>query len=511
MKKTVVLVVLDGWGRGKTDESNPVYTAKPENIQFLEQNFPHTSLQASGISVGLPWGETGNSEVGHLTLGAGKVLYQYYPKITIAIKNEEFFKNDALMGAFSHAKKNKSAVNFVGLLSKGNVHASLEHLLALIQMANKEEVPFKLHLFADGKDTAPRLLESNLALIPQDKLATLIGRYYALDREGNWDLTKQTYDSMTDGKGKLLTAEETTEYIKNFFTTSKSEEFLPPLRFGGEEKNIVDGEAVIFFNFREDSIRQIASAFIDPSFSHFPVKDFSNLYVATMTPYSESFKAPVAFPPDKVENCLGKVLSDAGLNQLRLAETYKYAHITYFFNGFKEEPLANEYRVVIPSTAIPHPDEHPEMMARAITARLLSALTEHSFDFILVNYANPDTIAHTGNFKAAEETVKLIDEEIGKIYKTSLESGSYLIITSDHGNIERLVNPASGRIETQHDPNPVPFYLVHPDFQGKKFEDQDNPQNTLGILSDVAPTILALFGLPTPPEMNGENLLKKLV
>lgn len=510
--RTIVLIVLDGWGLGREDESNPVHMVRPQTFKWLQENYPVTSLQASGISVGLPWGEVGNSEVGHLTLGAGKVVYQYYPRITLAIRDKSFFENAALKDAFAHANKNNSAVNLVGLLSKGNVHASIEHLEALIKMAEQDGVPqVKLHLFADGKDMSPHTLEDMLKLLPQDKLATLTGRYYAMDRESNWNLTEETYKAMTAGGGVDASA-NFAEVLKANYDRGLNEEFLPPLRFGGEEKNIKDGDAVIFFNYREDSIRQLASSFVDPAFDKFARTDFRNLHVATMTRYKEEWTVPVAFAPDTVKTPLGKVISDAGLTQLRLAETYKYAHVTYFFNGYEEPPYPNEYRVVIPSEPIPHPDEHPEMMASAITDRLIEAIQGRGFGFILVNYANSDAIAHTGNYKASEEAVRVLDRELARVMKIAVNPDTVVLITSDHGNIEELLDPMTGRAETQHDPNPVPLYLVGDEFRGRKFMNQNNLRGeTLGILSDVAPTILEIMKIPKPEEMSGESLVSDLI
>lgn len=515
--RKVVLVILDGWGIGRNDESNPIYKVRPPTLARLASEYPVTSLQASGIAVGLPWGEVGNSEVGHLTLGAGKVLYQYYPKIALAIRDGSFFDNKVLKDAFAHAKKNSSAVNLVGLLTKGNVHASLEHLEALIKMADREGVPVKLHLFADGKDSPPKTLEEFLKVLPKDKLATLIGRYYAMDREGNWNLTEETYKLLV-GEGAATADPEAV--IKANYGKGLDEEFLPAIRFGPPSpnasasqagKSIADGDAVIFFNFREDSIRQLAAAFVENDFDKFPRKNFSNLRVATLTCYKESFTAPVAFGADKVEHPLGKILSEKGLVQLRLAETYKYAHVTYFFNGYAEAPFPNENRVVIPSESIPHPDEHPQMMAPAIADRLIEAVQGQAFDFILANFANPDAIAHTGNYRAVEETIRIVDHELERIV-AALPEETVLIITSDHGNAEELINPMTGRIETQHDPNPVPLYLVGQEFHGRRFPNQDRlAEETLGILSDVAPTILELFGIEKPPEMNGESLLRNLI
>lgn len=509
-KKTVILVILDGWGIGRDDESNPIHVANPKNLQWLKENFPMTSLQASGIAVGLPWGEVGNSEVGHLTLGAGKTLYQYYPKITTAIRDKSFFENPALLGAFLHAKKNNSAVNLVGLLSKGNVHASLEHLQALLDMAEQKSFSnVQLHLFADGKDCQPKTVLEFLKEIPQEKLATLTGRYYAMDRNNNWRLTEVAYQNLTGQGGKVVN--DPTPDIEATLAKGLTEEYLPPLRFG-DEKSIHDNDAVIFFNFREDSIRQLAEAFIVKNFASFPVRQFQNLYFATMTHYEDQFSVPVAFQADNVEMPLGRVLSEAGKNQLRLSESYKYAHVTYFFNGYREEPFKNEYRALIPSISTPKPEEHPELMAGPITDRLLEAAQSLAFDFILVNYANGDTIAHTASYDASIKAVEVIDEQIGRLLKVAVRDEIALLITSDHGNVEEVLNPQTFLPESQHDFNPVPLYLVAPEFRGRKFLNWKNIENeTMGSLADVAPTILELFGVTKPPEMTGRSLLEGLV
>ena len=509
-KKIAILIVLDGWGIGGHGESNPIYMVKPPTFEWLRQNYPMTSLQASGIAVGLPWGEVGNSEVGHLTLGAGKVLYQYFPKITMAIQDGTFFENAVLRGAFDHAKKNNSAVNLAGLLSKGNVHASIEHLKALIKMAQNEGLQkINLHLFADAKDTPPHMLESFLAEIPKEYLASLIGRYYAMDRNGNWKLTETAYQTMTGQAGTLTTDPEPIILATYKQTT---EEYLPPIRFA-EDKKITDGDSLIFFNYREDSIRQLASAFILKDFKEFPVLPFQDLCIVTMSHYEDAFDVPVAFPADTVENPIGKVISDQNLTQLRLAETYKYAHVTYFFNGLREDPFKGEYRTLIPSATGLHPEEHPEMMAAAITDRLIEAIQSRSFDFILVNYANGDAIAHTSNYAASLEAVRVIDRELARVLKVvTADPNVLLIITSDHGNIEEMVNPVTGLPESQHDPSPVPLYLVDKQYKGRKFVNANSVEvETIGALSDVAPTMLEIMGIQKPPDMTGRSLLDELV
>lgn len=509
MKRSVLLIILDGWGIGREDDTNPIHVANPATFSWLKKNFPTTSLQASGIAVGLPWGETGNSEVGHLTLGAGKVVYQYYPKIMMAIQDGSFFENPVLKNAFAHARKNNSAVNFAGLLSRGNVHASLDHLLALIEMGEKENVPVKLHLFADGKDTPPKSILKFLKEIPAEKIATITGRYYAMDRNERWQLTEQAYNNLTGKSGIIVKSVD--EGLAKLFARGLSEEFLPPLRLG-VGKEIKDGESLVFFNYREDSIRQIAESFILNGFDKFPTVPWQNLYRATFTHYEDKLACPAAFREDRVTEPLGKVISDAGKNQLRLAESYKYAHVTYFFNGYREPPFKNEYRILIPSLAVIKPEEHPELQAQAITDRLLEVVQNPAFDFILVNYSNPDTMGHSADFNAGVEAVRVIDRELGRLLKSAVAPDMAVIITSDHGNVEEMLNLTTGLPESQHDPNPVPLYLIAPEYRGKKFLNWRNIENeTMGGLADVAPTILELLGLKQPPEMTGRSLLEGLM
>jgi len=508
--KTVILAILDGWGIGPRDQTNPLYIAQPKNIEYIKKNFSIGSLQASGIAVGLPWGEEGNSEIGHLTIGAGKVLYQHYPRISRAIRDGSFFKNKVLLDGFNHAKKNKGAVNFAGLLTEGNVHASLEHLLALIDMAQKNGAgKINLHLFSDGKDSHPHSVLSLIAKLPI-KPATISGRYYALDRDKHWDRTERAYNTVT-GNGTIV--ENVKDYVEKFYSHNLNDEFIEPFIVGPETKAIQENDMLLFFDFREDSIRQIASSFILPNFAEFQTKPFKNLYVATMTNYSEKFNVPVAFPPETVDEPLVKILADNHLAQFRAAETEKYAHITYFFNGLKDKPFSNEYRVLIPSRSIPHHDEHPEMMAAEITDRALQAAEERGFNFVLINYANTDIVAHTGNFGAALKAIESVDKEIGRLTDFVLKQKDMaLVITSDHGNVEVMVDPQTYMPETKHDSSPVPFYVVGKQFQRLKDAAtiRSTEDNTVGILSDVAPTILELLNLPKPKDMTGNSLLKYL-
>ena len=482
----------------------------PQNINFVKANFPAGALQASGISVGLPWGEEGNSEVGHLTIGAGRTVYQHYPRITLSIKDKSFFKNESLKNAFSHAKKNNSAINLIGLLSASNIHSSLEHLLALIRFAKNENVSkLNLHLFSDGRDSPPRSALNLLSRIPREKLASISGRFFAMNRDQHWDRTERAYNVLT-GDGSIT--ENLEAHINETYSRNLNDEYIEPILAGPEKRFVKDGDAVIIFDFREDGIRQIASPFALKNFDKFPVKNFKNLYVATMTQYDDKFSVPVAFPRETVENPLGKIISDLGKNQLRIAETQKYHHITYFFNGMREEPFKNEYRILIPSRPILKQDDEPQMMAPEITNRLIESMNEGVFDFILVNFANADMIAHTGNYEACLKAVKIIDEIIGKIVDVCLNTNAILIITSDHGNMERVINPQTGAPETQHDPSPVPIYLVAKELKRRKDarEIRESERGAIGVLADVAPTILELMGIKKPKEMTGQGLVRLL-
>ncbi len=509
MRQTFILVILDGWGIGEENESNPIYRAEPKIIKFIEKNFPAGALQASGLAVGLPWEEEGNSEVGHLTLGAGRILHQHFLKISSAIDNGSFFENAELKKAFAHAKKNNSAVHLVGLLSEGNVHSSLKHLSALVEMAKREGTPrVYFQFFADGRDSPPHSVISLIQkLKTENAIASLSGRFYAMNRDGHWERTEKVYRVLTETEQNLKTPEE---MVKAAYARDFNDEFIEPSATSGPHP-ILDNDAVIFFNFREDSMRQISEPFLNPAFKEFETKKFQNLCVVTMTKYHEQFMTNVAFATEKIENPLGKVLADAGKIQLRIAETQKYAHVTYFFNGYNDKPFQNEYRILVPSEKLAHPDEHPAMMAETITDRAVISLNEGGFDFILVNYANPDITAHTKNYGAVLEAVNVIDHELERLIKSTLGHDHVLFITSDHGNAENLIDLKTGEPETKHNSNPVPFYLVGKQFQKSASKSEGKRLEIIGMLSDVAPTILELMKLSQPPEMTGQSLLEQLI
>ncbi len=514
MKRTFVLVVLDGWGIGPLNEANAIYRAEPKTMNFIQEYFPGGALQASGMAVGLPWEEEGNSEVGHLTLGAGRVIYQHFPKIMLAVQNGSFFRNPAILGAFAHAKKNDSCVHFFGLLTEGNVHASMTHVAALIRMADEQNQEFCLDLVSDGRDSRPKsvadLIGRLSALVGRDvtlNVTSISGRYYGMDRDRHFERTQAAYTALTAPQSGASSVAETT---KSAYDRGLNDEYVEPTAVG-TARPIAENDAVVFFNFRADRMKQIGAAFLDPKFSAFPVKHFKNVFVATMTQSDPSFKNPVAFPDEDVQNTFGQVLAAAGKRQLRVAETEKYAHVTYFFNGLKEAPLSGEYRVLIPSSGTFHYDQNPAMMAKPITDRVVAALDEGTFDFILVNYANTDMVAHTGNYQATIEAVRTVDGEMNRLLSRVLDGDNVMAVTSDHGNAEILLDLKTGEQETKHDPSPVPFYLVAKNYQRKTPINILTPLPTIGMLSDVAPTLISLMDLKKPVEMTGQSLLPQLL
>lgn len=518
MKKRVVLAILDGWGVGRQDPSNPIYTVKPRSLEYLRSRYPFGALQASGIAVGLPWGEVGNSEVGHLTIGAGKIIFQHYPRITLSIERGKFFKNEVFTAAFEHVKTNNSALNIAGLLTAGHIHASFDHLQALLEYAAQQGVgQINLHLFADGKDSPPQSVSKLLEKLKKvtdhlgvGVLASISGRHFSLDRDSHWDRTQAAYEVMT---GRVPTSPEKLEtIIASTYEQGKNDQEIPPTLLLGKTSAIKDGDALIFIDFREDSIRQIAEAFIDKEFKAFPIQKFSNLHIVTMTEYTAAFQVPVAFPSEEVTHPLGRVLSDAGKQQLLLAETEKYAHVTYFFNGFQDDPFPGQESALLPSNNVESHAERPEMRARELADKVLETLQAGQKDFIVVNFANADMVAHTGNFDAAAQAVRTIDTELGRVIKYCEEQDVALVITADHGNVEVMRDPITGEMDTSHDPSPVPIYICAK--QMLRTKPNTNPDQSeggaIGILSDVAPSILELFDLPKPPEMSGQSLLPVL-
>ncbi|MFA7295434.1 MAG: 2,3-bisphosphoglycerate-independent phosphoglycerate mutase [Candidatus Paceibacterota bacterium] len=525
ISKKICLIIMDGWGIGEKNFSNPIHQAKIPNLEEIKKYYPMTTLQASGMAVGLPFNEAGNSEVGHLNLGTGQVLYQYSVRISQSIKNGSFFKNSVLLDAYNYVKEKKSTLHLIGLLSDNIVHSSYDHLIALIDLAGLTKINnVSLHLFTDGRDSPPtqakeliQKLEEDLKIRGRGKIVTIAGRFYGMDRDKNYARTAKAYNAMVFGKGNKIN--NLKEYLENSYRQGITDEFIVPAvitdpKEGQPEQPediIKNNDAVIFFNFREERMRQIVEAFHYPNFNQFPIKSFKDLKIVAFTQYQKDFSFPVAFPIQKIDTCLSAILSANGKRQLRLAESEKYAHATYFFNGLKEKPFPGEYWVIIPSIKTLHLEKYPELKAREITTRLLQAFEENIYDFILVNYANPDLIGHTGNIEAGIKCAEIIDEQIGKVVKTGQNFGYTMIITSDHGNLEVMMNPLTAEKETEHNSSLVPFYLIEEKYKLQKNRSSEEIKEIEsaagGILSDVAPTILKLFGFEPPPEMTGQSLL----
>lgn len=517
-KNPIVLVILDGFGIAYEKEGNAIYSAKTPNFKSISEEYPGVLLRASGNEVGLSWGEMGNSEVGHLNLGSGLVVYQNLPRINLTIQDKTFFNLPVWKKAAEHAKENKSDIHLMGVVSNGGVHGHINHLLALLKTF--KDLKFKgnvfIHFFADGRDASPQsavvfmsILKDEINKLKIGQVVSVVGRYYSMDRNENWDRTKKAYDCLVLGEGKR--AENLEEAIAESYTNDVNDEFIEPI-VAGDKKNepigrIKSGDAVIFFNFRPDRARQLTQAFIMPEFKKFERHHVNNLFFVTMTDYGLEYPVEVAFPPQYITNPLAKVVADAGKKQLHIAETEKYAHVTYFFNGGTEAPFSGEDRVLIPSKDVKSFDEKPEMSAYEITERLTAEIAKGNYDFIVANFANGDMVGHTGNFKASVKAVEVLDECIGDIKKAVLKAGGTLLITADHGNVEELINLATGNIDKEHSTHPVPLWIIGPDNKKTEKIERPGPIEPGGILADVAPTVLEIMGLEKPKEMTGASLL----
>lgn len=510
-----MLIILDGWGLSENKKGNAILNAHLPTIDKLNAYYPHIALQASGISVGLPWGEPGNSEVGHITLGSGKVLYQSFPRITMSIQDGEFFKNPAFLKAIENSKQNDSAIHLMGLVGKGAVHSSMDHVYALLELLRDQKMKkVFFHIFTDGRDCAQdsgaesiNELEARMKQYGVGKIASISGRYFGMDRNNNWDRVEKSYTVMTkENENKI---DDPEEYLKNSYKKEVYDEYIEPAcvcEDGEPIGPIRDGDSVIFFNYREDRARQITKAFTVPGFSKFPVINFRKLFFVTMTQYEEDIPAEVAYLPIKITTCLGKVLSENRLNQLRISETEKFAHVTYFFNGGLEEPFSGEDRTIIPSKDVPTFDKAPEMSAGEITQKILENIEREKYDFILVNFANPDIVGHTGNQEAAIKAIEFVDSCVEKIITAVLQKKGQLLITADHGNVEEMINVHTGEINTEHSTNPVPLWYITPTNNYAEPR-EDMPPQISGILSDITPTVLDILGIQKPDEMTGESML----
>lgn len=511
MPKPLLLMILDGWGISPVRENNAIAMTDPQVMGRLSGEYPFTELNASGMAVGLPDGQMGNSEVGHLNIGAGRVVYQDLTRITKAIRDESFFSNPVLLDCLARTKAAGGRLHLAGLLSDGGVHSHNTHLYALLELARRHGVgEVFIHCFLDGRDTPPKSaagylsqLEDEMKRVGVGRIATIMGRYYAMDRDNRWERVEKAYRALVDGEGKVSAS--ASEAISESYEEGVTDEFvLPTVMVDGDVAvgTLRHGDGFVLFNFRSDRAREITRAVTDPEFAGFPRSVRPNLasYVC-MTEYDETFPLPVAFGPQELKNILGEVVSRAGLRQLRIAETEKYAHVTFFFNGGNETPFPGEDRVLIPSPKdVPTYDLKPEMSAYRVADELVRRLDEDIYDFIVLNFANADMVGHTGVLEAAKKAIAAVDVCVGKVVDAVLSRGGRLLITADHGNAETMVDDG-GHPHTAHTCNPVPFLLVD--------DSRRTARLRSGILADIAPTVLELLGIPQPEEMTGVSLLSR--
>ncbi|MCZ7401555.1 MAG: 2,3-bisphosphoglycerate-independent phosphoglycerate mutase [Candidatus Methanoperedens sp.] len=502
-KRPILLMILDGYGLSNKKEGNAILSAKTPNLDRLFSTYPHSILEASGMSVGLPEGQMGNSEVGHLNIGAGRIVYQDLTRITKSIKDGDFYRNVTLIKAIENAKKNDSSLHLMGLLSDGGVHSHNTHLYALLGLAKKHGLgKVFVHAFLDGRDVPPKSALSYIADAEKKmkeiggKFATISGRYFVMDRDKRWDRVEKAYDAMTTGTGAV--AESAAAAVQNAYARGETDEFVIPTVITGNNKRspvISDNDSVIFFNFRSDRAREITRALTNDNFSDFKRKIYPHTHFVCMTQYDETFNLPVAYPAESLKNILADILSKGHLRQLRIAETEKYAHVTFFFNGGREEPFEGEERILVPSPKVATYDLQPEMSAYPVTDEVEKAVSSGKYDVIILNYANLDMVGHTGVFDAAVSAVETIDNCIGRVEKAVSAAGGLLILTADHGNAEQMLDD-SGGIQTAHTCDPVPFLFCDTDATLKN-----------GILADIAPTLLEILGIEKPGEMTGKSLI----
>lgn len=522
--KPVVLIVLDGFGVNPSLSEGTWRYAKRPTLEEVEKFYPFTTLQASGISVGLMFGEPGNSEVGHLTMGSGRVVYHHLPRIIVSIQDGSFFKNNAFVKAVSHVRGHQGTLHIAGLFSSGSVHAFSDHWYALLNLVKEKggDIPVALHVITDGRDAPPKEGSHVVELLykkvqndyPFAAIVSVIGRRFAMDRDEHWDRIEETYKLLVDGWGHSF--DDPVIYMGKQYEEGKTDEFIEPAFLKDADNRpmgrIREGDAVIFINYREDSSRELTEAFVMNGFDRFGRNKLEDLFFVTMTEYDKRFPVAVAFPPLEISYPLARVISDAGKKQFHVAETEKYAHVTYFFNGGVEQPFSGEQRKLVPSLKNIRFDEKPEMSAGGITEAVLDAVG--SYDFVLANFANGDMVGHTGNFQATVQAIEVVDFSLGMIIPKVLEKGGAVIVTADHGNAEEKIFPVSGERRTNHTANPVPFYLIASELKRNAprsvLEIRQKYEHTEGVITDVAPTILELMGLPAPREMGGLSLISRL-
>ncbi|MBL0446077.1 2,3-bisphosphoglycerate-independent phosphoglycerate mutase [Aeromonas sp. S13(2024)] len=502
-KKPLVLVIMDGWGYSTKQEHNAVAAAKTPNLDRLARDYTSTLISGSGLDVGLPDGQMGNSEVGHVNIGAGRIVYQELTRISKDIQDGEFFQNVELAKAVDAAVTNGKAVHIMGLMSPGGVHSHEEHIMGMIEMAAKRGAEkIYLHAFLDGRDVPPRSAQSSIELfdalfakLGKGRFASMIGRYFAMDRDNRWDRVQQAYDLMTQGKGEF-TANSATEALAAAYARDENDEFVKATRIG-EAAPMEDGDALIFMNFRADRAREITRAFVDTDFTGFARAVEPKLNFVMLTEYAADIKTACAYPPTALVNTLGEWLAKQGKTQLRISETEKYAHVTFFFNGGEESCFTGEDREIVASPKVATYDLQPEMSSEELTDKLVAAIKSGKYDVIICNYPNGDMVGHTGVFDAAVKACEAVDHCIGRVTDALAEVGGECLITADHGNAEKMLDEETGQAHTAHTNLPVPLIYF-----GRKAEVVEG-----GKLSDLAPTMLTLMGLSVPPEMTGKPLM----
>jgi 2,3-bisphosphoglycerate-independent phosphoglycerate mutase len=497
---------MDGWGYSEDPDNNAIMAANTPVWDQLWQDYPHTLINASGQGVGLPGDQMGNSEVGHLNLGAGRVVYQEFTRISKAIEDGAFFQNPVLTAGVDKAIEHDKAVHIFGLLSDGGVHSHEEHIHAMVKLAvDRGARHVYVHAFLDGRDTAPKSaqvsidkLEAVFAEQGRGRLASMIGRYYAMDRDKRWNRVEAAYRLIAEGEAEFQ-ADNATQALEMAYAREETDEFVKATSIG-EPVRIEDGDSIVFMNFRADRAREITECFIKPDFDGFiRPREIKLAEYVTLTEYKKDYNSPIAFPNEKMKNILGAYLSSLGLKQLRIAETEKYAHVTFFFNGGLENPFEGEDRILVPSPKVDTYDQQPEMSAPEVADKLAEAIHSEKYDVIICNFANADMVGHTGNFDAAVKAVEALDQCLGTVWRALKSVGGEMIVTADHGNAERMVNHETGQAHTAHTNNVVPLL-----FAGREAVCHEN-----GTLSDIAPTMLSLMDLPIPEEMSKHLLIEE--
>ena len=508
-KKTTMLMILDGFGVNENSEGNAVKLAKIPNINEIMKQYPNTIIHTSGLDVGLPEGQMGNSEVGHTNIGAGRIVYQELTRITKSIEDGDFFSNSELVAAIENCKKNNSKLHILGLLSDGGVHSHMRHLFAILELAKRKDFEdVYVHCFLDGRDTPPASADGYIAELEEKmkekgvgKIATISGRFYAMDRDKRWERVKEAYDALVNGEGHRFAS--ATAAIENSYQKEIFDEFVKPSVICKNDEPVAtigENDSVIFFNFRPDRAREITRTIVDPDFDGFERKYFKTYFV-TFTNYDETLLpyVHIAFKKEEIKNTLGEYISKLGLTQLRIAETEKYAHVTFFFNGGEEKQYEGEDRILIPSPKVETYDMKPEMSAGEVTDKVVDAINSKKYDVIILNYANPDMVGHTGSLEATIKALEFLDGCVKRVVDAIENNDGTLLITADHGNAEQMIDYKTGELHTAHTTNPVPLVLIG----------REDVKLKEGRLADLAPTMLDLMNLAKPAEMTGESLIEK--